>query len=237
MFAILSFYSFVHIEDLVQVQSKLLYWSKRKNVQGTVILASEGFNGSLSGQEESLRFILAELSTMTGASDVNVKVNYWHLPAYDRLKIKIKKEIIALGISDLDVNGLKGEYIPPAQWDEFIADEEVAVIDVRNDYEVAVGSFEGAINPQTETFKQFVDWAKNNQEQLQNKKIAMFCTGGIRCEKSTALLRSLGHKQVYHLHGGILGYLAETGNTSGKWHGDCFVFDERRQVDDQLQAM
>lgn len=232
--AILSAYSFVNIEEPSSLIPKLLFVGKRKYVKGTILLSKEGFNGSFSGSYKSVNLLLEELKKLTDAKDVNVKINYSEIHPFQKLKIKLKKEIVAMNIDNLNVNSFKGEYIETQDWDEFITQKDVIVIDTRNDYEVEVGTFKSAINPHTETFKQFPTWVPENQELLKGKKIAMFCTGGIRCEKSTSLLKHMGYKTVYHLKGGILQYLEDTQNKNNLWQGECFVFDDRRAVADDL---
>jgi len=228
--AVVSFYSFIKIEDVNFLLPKILLIGKKRKVRGTVILASEGFNGSISGIKEDLDFLVKEIIKLTSALDVNIKINYCELHPFQKLKVKIKKEIVAMAIGDIDVESLKGEYIEPKDWDNFINQDDVVIVDTRNDYEVSVGTFVGAINPMTQTFKQLPNWVECNRDLLTGKKIAMYCTGGIRCEKSTALLKQLGFSSVYHLKGGILQYLEDTGNSSNLWHGECFVFDDRRAV-------
>lgn len=232
--AVISFYSFVNIEEPEMLIPKLLLVGKKKSVRGTILVATEGFNGSLSADEESCMLLIEEITQLTNATDVNIKVNYCDIHPFHKLKVKLKKEIVALKYGDLDVSNLKGEYVAPKDWDEFISREDVILVDTRNDYEVEVGTFEGAINPLTEAFRELPQWAIDNKNLFEGKKIAMCCTGGIRCEKSTALMKSLGHKDVYHLQGGILQYLEDTNNAKGKWRGDCFVFDDRRAVNDEL---
>lgn len=232
--AILSAYSFVNIEEPESLIPKLLFVGKRKYVKGTILLSKEGFNGSFSGSYESVNLLLEELKKLTDAKDVNVKINYSEIHPFQKLKIKLKKEIVAMNVANLDVNSFKGEYIETKDWDKFVTKQDVIVIDTRNDYEVEVGTFKSAINPHTETFKQFPSWVQENQELLRGKKIAMFCTGGIRCEKSTSLLKYMGYKDVYHLKGGILQYLEDTQNKNNLWEGECFVFDDRRAVSDDL---
>lgn len=232
--AILSAYSFINIEEPASLIPKLLFIGKRKYVKGTILLSKEGFNGSFSGSDESVNLVLEELKKLTGAEDINIKINYSDIHPFQKLKVRLKKEIVAMNIDDLNVNLFKGEYIEPKDWDEFITKQDVIVIDTRNDYEVEVGTFKAAINPNTKTFKQFPAWVQQNQESLKGKKIAMFCTGGIRCEKSTSLLKAIGYKDVYHLKGGILQYLEDTQNKNNLWQGECFVFDDRRAVADDL---
>lgn len=232
--AVISFYSFINIEDPEILIPRMLYISKKKSVRGTIIVSYEGFNGSLSGNEQDVNLVLSELYSLTMATDINEKTNYCEIQPFSKIKVKFKDEIVALKTGSLDVNNLKGEYINSEDWDDFISKEDVVLIDTRNDYEVQVGTFEGAINPETETFREFPEWVEKNKALLDNKKIAMYCTGGIRCEKSTAYLKKMGYNDVYHLKGGILQYLDDTENMSGKWQGSCFVFDDRGAVSENL---
>ena len=232
--AVLSFYSFVNIENIDILQPKILLAAKRKYIYGTVIFAKEGFNGSISGQEKNLHWLISEIRKLTGARDISVKVNYCSKQPFSKIKVKLKKEIVALKSGELDVENLKGEYIDSKDWNDFIKRNDVITIDTRNDYEVKVGTFEGAIDPKTSSFSEFPQWTENNMHLFKGKKVAMFCTGGIRCEKSTALLKDMGVKEVYHLNGGILQYLEDTKNKSGVWKGECFVFDDRGAVSSDL---
>lgn len=232
--AIVSFYSFVPIEDIETLMPKILLVGKKKSLKGTVLVASEGVNGSISGSEENTKYFIQELIKMTESKDMSVKFNYANIHPFQKFKVKLKKEIVALGVGDIDVNNMKGDYIKPKDWDEFIKRDDVVLVDTRNDYEVEIGTFEGAINPKTETFKEFPQWVEENKEIFEGKKIAMCCTGGIRCEKSTAFMKMLGYKDVYHLEGGILQYIEDKKESDGTWKGDCFVFDDRRAVDNAL---
>lgn len=232
--AVINFYSFVNIPEPDILMPKLLLIAKKKAIRGTILLAKEGFNGGISASKENADLLLEYITKITGAESVNVKVNYAPTHPFSKFKIKLKKEIVAMGVEDLDVNNYKGEYIEPKDWDEFINRENVVLVDTRNDYEVLEGTFEKAVDPMTETFRQFPNWVEAHKEDLKGKVIAMFCTGGIRCEKSTAYLKTLGFNEVYHLKGGILQYLEDTKNKNAKWQGDCFVFDDRRGVDDNL---
>lgn len=229
-----SFYSFVRINDTLDAQAKVLKMCNDAGLLGTILIAPEGFNGYLSGDESVIRKVVNDIVNFTGATEYMFKVNYVDEHPFSKMKVRLKKEIVAMGAGDIDVNGLKGEYINSEDWDEFIARDDVIVIDTRNHYEVVVGTFEHSIDPMTRTFKEFPDWVKNNMELFEGKKIAMCCTGGVRCEKSTAYMRTLGFNEVYHLKGGILQYFADTKNSGGKWKGDCFVFDDRFAVDDAL---
>jgi UPF0176 protein len=232
--AVVSFYSFVNIPDIEILMPKLILIAKKKSLRGTILLAKEGFNGSISGEKEYADMLISELSSLTKAEDVSSKTNYCDQHPFHKFKVKFKKEIVALGAGEIDVQSMKGEYIEPQDWDEFISRDDVILVDTRNDYEVEIGTFEGAINPFTYTFKEFPEWASKNKNLLEGKKIAMCCTGGIRCEKSTAYMKMLGYNEVYHLKGGILQYIEDTKNPNGKWKGECFVFDDRRAVDGEL---
>jgi UPF0176 protein len=232
--AVVSFYSFVNINELELLLPKILLIAKKKYVKGTVLIAAEGFNGSICGDKDAAQMVIDDIIKHTGATDVNIKVNYCDFSPFSRIKVKLKPEIVAMRSGKLDVQELKGEYIETHDWDKFINREDVIVVDTRNDYEVGVGTFKGAINPKTETFGEFPKWAKDNRNLFTGKKIAMCCTGGIRCEKSTAYMKTLGYEEVYHLKGGILQYLEDTKNTNSMWQGECFVFDDRGAVSEDL---
>lgn len=232
--SVLSFYSFTNIEDLESLLPKILYIGKRRMIRGTILIAKEGFNGSISGKEESVNFLVDEIKNLTLAKEINRKTNYCDKHPFQKLKVKIKQEIIAMAVGELDIENQKGEYIEPKDWDNFISQKDVVVVDTRNDYEITVGTFKNSIDPNTETFKQFPQWVENNKQLLAGKKVAMFCTGGVRCEKSTAYLKQVGFKDVYHLKGGILQYLEDTNNKNHLWQGECFVFDDRRAVTTDL---
>lgn len=235
MIAVLSFYSFTNIENPEILQPQILLVAKKKYIYGTILISSEGFNGSISGKEENLNVLIDEIKKLTNPKDINIKVNYCKSQPFSRIKVKLKKEIVALKYSDsLNIEEQKGEYIETDDWDDFISRDDVITIDTRNDYEVKIGTFKNSVNPNTETFRQLPDWTKKNMDKFKDKKVAMFCTGGIRCEKSTALLNDLGVDQVYHLRGGILQYLEDTKNKNGLWKGECFVFDDRGAVSSDL---
>ncbi|MCP5369911.1 MAG: rhodanese domain-containing protein [Rickettsiaceae bacterium] len=233
--AVLSFYSFVSIKDVNMLLPKILYIAKKKYIRGTVLIAHEGFNGTISGSLENVQLLLKEIEKLTNAKDINAKINYCKIQPFSKIKVKIKNEIVALKYKDnFDVENLKGQYIETHDWDDFICQKDVITIDTRNDYEIKIGTFKNSINPQTETFKQLPEWTDANIDHLKGKKVAMFCTGGIRCEKSTALLKDKGIKEVYHLKGGILQYLEDTKNKNKMWQGECFVFDDRGAVAEDL---
>ncbi len=232
--AVLSFYSFTNITEPEFLIPKILYTAKTKYIRGTIILAKEGVNGSISGDEQNLHLLLEEIKKHSNATNINVKVNYCNEHPFSKIKVKLKDEIVAMKAGNIDAANNAGIYIDPKNWDEFISRNDVVLIDTRNKYEIIAGTFKGAIDPQTETFREFPNWVQKNKVVFQNKKIAMCCTGGIRCEKSTAYMKELGFTEVYHLKGGILQYLEDTKNTNNKWQGKCFVFDDRGAVSNDL---
>ena len=234
--AILGFYSFINIKSPEILLPQILLISKRKYIKGNIILAKEGFNGTISGSKDNVKLVLEHIIKITSATNTNIKINYNLNHPFPKLKVKIKHQIVAISKGEHALTEQRGEYIEPKNWDNFVSQPDVVVVDTRNDYEIEVGSFKGAVNPYTKNFKQFPEWAKQNTDMFKNKKIAMFCTGGIRCEKSTALMKMLGHDKVYHLRGGVLQYLEDTKNVNKLWQGRCFVFDERFAVDDMLNA-
>ena len=234
---IASFYSFTETRNIEIIMSSLLYVAKKKYIKGTIIISEEGFNGSLSGKRENIEYLINILLSETKAKEIVLKINECQEDPFTRIKIKHKQEIIALKSGKIDVTKNKGEYIESHAWDEFITRPDVFLIDNRNDYEVKMGSFKGAINPETDVFRSFPQWIKKNTKKMSGKKIALFCTGGVRCEKSTAYLKEQGYDEVYHLKGGILQYLDDTGNNIKMLYGSCFVFDNRIAVCDDLKTV
>jgi UPF0176 protein len=235
--SVINFYSFVEIKEPEFLIPKILLIAMKKRLKGTILLAHEGFNGGISGNKDDIELLIDKLTEYTGAQAIVNKVNYSKSHVFGKLRVKFKKEIVSMGVEDLDVNGLKGDYIEPEDWDKFITRDDVILVDTRNDYEIEIGTFKNSVNPNTYSFKQFPDWVEKNHEVLKDKKIAMCCTGGVRCEKSTAYLRKLGYEEVYHLKGGILQYLEDTGNPNKLWKGECFVFDDRASVDQDLKPI
>lgn len=236
--SVAAFYRFVAIDDCVSLQKNLLNLCKELGIKGTILLGYEGINSTIAGEHDSIEKFFAQLRLDKRFADISYKLSETNTPPFMRLKVKIKKEIVTLGVGHVPVLEEAGTYIPTSEWAEFIKRPDVVTIDTRNDYEVALGSFVGAIDPKTRTFREFPEWAKNWMQDKNPKelKVAMFCTGGIRCEKSTAFMRHLGFENVYHLQGGILQYLEDTQNRDHAWQGECFVFDERVAVDDHLKA-
>ena len=235
MFTICTLYKFSRLDDFEKMQQPLRDFMESLHVRGTLLLAREGINGTISGSDSAINNILDYLIADKRLSDLEYKFSYSETVPFKRLKVKLKKEIVTLGIADIDPTYSVGTYIKAQDWNELISDPEVVLIDTRNNYEFEIGSFKGAINPNTETFRQFPSYIANNLEQYRNKKIAMFCTGGIRCEKSTAYLKAEGFENVYHLQGGILKYLEEVEEEESLWEGECFVFDDRVAVKHNLE--
>ena len=201
---------------------------------GTLILAGEGINGTVAGDADAVAALVAHIRALPGCADVDVKYSWADAAPFARMKVKVKAEIVTLGVGDLDPASQAGTHLDPVEWNALIADPDTVVIDTRNAYEVAVGTFAGAIDPETRSFREFPEWfdafAADLKAQGRAPKIAMFCTGGIRCEKSTALVKARGFDDVYHLKGGILRYLEEMPEAKSRWQGDCYVFDERVAV-------
>lgn len=225
-----AFYKFVSLPDYVELRAPLLTLCQEQEIRGTILLAQEGINGTITGSRPAIANILDYLRNDSRFADLNVKESETESRMFDRLKVKLKKEIVTLGIPEVDPTQQVGTYVKPKEWNAVISDPETIVIDVRNRFEVSVGSFEGAIDPETASFRQFPDYVRSQLDPTQHQKVAMFCTGGIRCEKASAYLLSQGFKQVYHLEGGILKYLEEVPSEESLWRGECFVFDQRVAV-------
>lgn len=235
MVVITTFYHFINLPNYESIKPVLLDFCKSQELKGTILLAREGINSTISGSREAIDNLYQYLKNEIGIKNLVYKESIHSLQPFRKMKVNLKKEIVALGIEDLDTENLKGDYIKPTEWDDFISRDDVILIDTRNKYETLLGSFEKAIDPQTRTFRQFPRWVQDNMSDLdKDQKIAMFCTGGVRCEKSTAYMKSLGFKNVYHLEGGILKYFEDT--EAKKWHGSCFVFDERTALNKNLQT-
>ncbi len=230
MWIVAALYHFTRFEDPESFQAPLRALAEDKGVRGTLLLAREGVNGTLAGSREGLDAVLAHIRTLPGCEDLEWKESTAKEAPFNRLKVRIKKEIVTMGQPDVDPRAAVGRYVEPAEWNALISAPDVAVIDTRNDYEVAIGSFEGAEDPKTTAFGEFPDWWAGQSDRLAGKRVAMFCTGGIRCEKATSWLVSQGVEEVYHLKGGILKYLEEVPEKDSLWRGDCFVFDRRVSV-------
>jgi UPF0176 protein len=234
-----ALYKFVDLPDYQALREPLLACCEAHQVKGTLLLASEGINGTIAGPEAGVRAVLAHLRADPRLAPLQHKESWSVKAPFLRMKVRLKKEIVTLRVPELDPNKTVGQYVKPQDWNALLADPDVVLIDTRNDYEVVIGSFRGAINPDIKTFTELPDWL-DAQPQLQGgpgkkTKVAMFCTGGIRCEKSTALMKMRGYDEVYHLDGGILKYLEEIPPEQSRWEGECFVFDERVSVGHGLQ--
>ena len=229
-----ALYKFVRLDDFEQLREPLLALMLVQNVRGTLLLANEGINGTIAGPRAGIDAVLGWLREDPRLADLEHKESFHDEHPFLRTKVKLKKEIVTMGVEGIDPNRTVGTYLSPEEWNAVISDPETILIDTRNDYEVEVGTFKGAINPETRTFREFPDYVKDTLDPAKHKKVAMFCTGGIRCEKSTAYLKEQGFDEVYHLKGGILKYLEEMPREDSLWEGECFVFDERVTVDHDL---
>lgn len=230
-----ALYRFVRLENYEALREPLLALMEQFDVRGTLLLANEGVNGTIAGSREGIDAVVAWLRSDERLAPLDTKESLHDELPFKRSKVKLKKEIVTLGVEGIDPNRVVGTYVEPKDWNALISDPDVVLIDTRNQYEVDVGTFKGAVSPVTETFRQFPDYVKEHLDPQKNKKVAMFCTGGIRCEKSTAFLKEQGFDEVYHLKGGILKYLEEVPENETLWQGECFVFDDRVTVDHKLQ--
>ncbi|WP_372742267.1 rhodanese-related sulfurtransferase [Neptunomonas sp.] len=230
-----ALYKFVALDDYQELRAPLYDVMKSNAVRGTLLLAREGINGTVSGTREAIDALLAWLKSDARLADIDHKESVHERQPFKRTKVKLKKEIVTLGVEGIDPKRVVGTYVEPKDWNALISDPDVVLVDTRNDYEVQVGTFQHAVNPQTESFREFPEYVKQHMNPAKQKKVAMFCTGGIRCEKSTAYLKEQGFDEVYHLKGGILKYLEEVPQEASLWEGECFVFDDRVTVNHQLE--
>ena len=225
-----AFHKFTPLDDAVAMRAPVLQICRAEGIVGTILLAREGINGTIAGSGQGIANVLAYLHADPRIGNFPHKESRADTRPFQRMKVRLKKEIVTMGVEDIDPNDIVGTYVEADQWNALICDPDVVVVDTRNDYEVAIGTFEGATNPNIHTFREFPNWAGKNGLLEGQKKVAMFCTGGIRCEKATAYLRQQGVDQVYHLNGGILKYLETVPEDESLWHGECFVFDNRVSV-------
>lgn len=234
-FVVAALYKFVALHDYEEIQPKLLAECLRLNIKGTLLLAREGINGTIAGSREGIDNILAYLRSDSRFADLEHKESIASSEPFLRMKVKLKKEIVTMGVPETDPTMVVGEYLSPEEWNKVISDPEVVVIDTRNDYEVDIGTFRNAVDPRTKTFREFPAYVKENLDPKKNKRVAMFCTGGIRCEKASSYMLNEGYEKVYHLKGGILKYLEEVPKEESLWDGECFVFDQRVSVKHGLE--
>mgnify|MGYP002777013342 CR=1 FL=1 len=232
---VVTFYKFVSLPDFAEKREPLLSYCLSEGVKGTILLAEEGINGTIAAASQAIiDSIFAFLSADPRLIGLEYKLSHAQTPPFERMKVKLKREIVTIGLPEVNPSQQVGTYINPQDWNAIISDPEVVVIDTRNDYEVKIGTFQRAQNPQTRSFRQFPEYVRQNLNPDTHKKVAMFCTGGIRCEKASAFMLSQGFEAVYHLKGGILKYLEEVPAAESLWQGECFVFDERVAVQQGL---
>lgn len=229
-----AFYKFADLPDFAQYQGQLQDVAGQNQVSGTILLAHEGVNGTIAGPRDGIDRVIATIKTLPGCETLEWKESFTDKNPFHRLKVRLKKEIVTMGVQNIEPHKSYEQYVEPSDWNSVISDPETLVIDTRNDYEVSIGTFKGAINPETNSFRDFPAWFRKFREKNDIKKVAMFCTGGIRCEKSTAFLRSEGVDNVVHLKGGILKYLETVPEDNSLWDGECFVFDQRVSVGHDL---
>lgn len=234
-YIVCALYKFVTLENYEAMRQPLLDAMLENHIKGTLLLAAEGINGTISGPREGIDNLLAYLNADVRINPVSSKESLHDDAPFYRTKVKLKKEIVTLGVEGIDPLKTVGTYVKPQEWNALISDPDVTVIDTRNDYEIEIGTFKHAIDPKTQTFREFPEYVKEHLDPSKNKKVAMFCTGGIRCEKSTAYLKEQGFDEVYHLEGGILQYLEDVPKEESLWEGDCFVFDNRVAVNHDLE--
>jgi len=225
-----ALYKFAKLTDYQTMRDGLLDFCISQDVRGTLLLAEEGINGTVAGERHAIDALLARLHADPRLADLEHKESYTDAMPFVRMKVKLKKEIVTLGVAGIDPNHIVGTYVAPEDWNELISDPEVVLIDTRNDYECEIGTFRGAVDPKTHAFREFPAFVDKHFDPAKHKKVAMFCTGGIRCEKASALMMERGFEQVYHLQGGILKYLEKIPSEQSLWQGECFVFDQRVSV-------
>jgi len=230
MLFVVALYQFTRFPDPADLRQGLLEVCEANGVKGSLLLAPEGINGTIAGLRDGVDAVLASIRALPGCAGLVWKESSAGSMPFGRMKVRLKREIVTMGQPDVDPLARVGNYVSPADWNALIADPDTVVIDTRNDYEVAIGTFRGAVDPGTRAFGEFPDWWQANRERFAGKRVAMFCTGGIRCEKSTNYLLGQGLNEVYHLKGGILKYLEEVPEEESLWLGECFVFDDRVSV-------
>ena len=233
-----ALYKFVEIDDLLSLQSNLYEICEKNNIMGTILIANEGINGTISGKNNEINQTISLLKSDKRFANIEIKYSSTDKQPFHRMKVRLKKEIVTIGLPEINPNKKVGTYVKPDDWNDLISDPDVVVIDTRNKYETKIGSFHNALDPETSSFREFPDWVKKfkSSKENANKKIAMFCTGGIRCEKASSLMKEEGFEDVYHLQGGILKYLETIDKENSLWNGECFVFDQRVCLTDELEV-
>jgi len=233
-YVIAALYRFCTLERIESIKPELLQYCLDRNIKGTLLIAHEGINGTISGLDADIKDTLSYIEKNITLGPIEWKSSYHSHHPFPRMKVKLKKEIVTMGRCDIDPNQMVGTYIEPTDWNHVISDPDTLVIDTRNEYEYMIGTFKHAVNPSTETFREFPDYVASI-DRSQYKRVAMFCTGGIRCEKASSYMMTEGFKEVLHLKGGILAYLEQVRPQESLWQGECFVFDDRVSVNHQLQ--
>lgn len=233
-YVVTALYKFVTLENFEQLRAPLLQVMEDNEVRGTLLLALEGINGTIAGTEQGISNVLKWLKSDDRLANISHKESFTDNAPFKRSKVKLKKEIVTMGVEGIDPLQVVGTYVKPKDWNALISDPDVILVDTRNDYEIEIGTFQNALDPKTKTFREFPQYVADNLDPKKHKKVAMYCTGGIRCEKSTAYMKEQGFEEVYHLEGGILKYLEEVPQAQTMWQGECFVFDDRVAVDHQL---
>jgi UPF0176 protein len=233
---VVAFYKFVTLPDYAELRAPLLESARQHSVKGTILLAEEGINSTLSGPSPGIEAVLAFLRQDSRLADLVVKYSAADTATFDRLKVRLKREIVTLGQPQVDPTRKVGTYVAPTDWNKLIEDPDVLLIDTRNAYEVGIGTFKGAVNPNTRSFSEFPAYVEDHLQTARKRKVAMFCTGGIRCEKASSYLLSQGFEEVYHLEGGILKYLETVPADASLWQGECYVFDQRVSLGHGLSA-
>ncbi|KTD49246.1 rhodanese-related sulfurtransferase [Legionella quateirensis] len=234
---IASFYKFVPLIDFETMREPILAKMREIGLKGTIILAHEGINGGFAGNREQMDIFYQYMHSDARFADLNFKETFDNENPFDKAKVKLRKEIVTMGVQNVDPDVNAGTYLDPQQWHELIQDPEVILLDTRNDYEFELGAFKNAINPDIENFREFPEYVERHLSDKKDKKIAMYCTGGIRCEKTTAFMKEQGFQHVYQLHDGILNYIEKIPETDSLWEGKCFVFDDRVAVDQKLERV
>ena len=234
-YRVAALYKFRSLSDYVQLREPLQNMCDLVGVKGTLLLANEGLNGTIAGKTDAISDIINFLRADPRLADVDVKFSSAEDMPFYRMKVRLKREIVTMGVDGVDPNKTVGTYVDPSDWNALISDPDTILIDTRNDYEVGIGTFKGAVNPNTKTFREFPDWVEANRDAIDKPKVAMFCTGGIRCEKASSFMLENGFDDVYHLKGGILKYLETQARDQSLWEGDCFVFDQRVAVSHGLE--
>ena len=234
-YSVTAFYHLTRLADYEQLKAPLQNMCELLGIKGTLLLAYEGINGTIAGTDNAINQLLDFLKADPRLAALEHKESRAEKMPFYRMKTRLKREIVTMGVEGIDPNNVVGTYVDPKDWNELISDPDVVLIDTRNDYEVEIGTFKGALNPDTQTFREFPQWVEDNRDKLKKPKVAMFCTGGIRCEKASSFMKLNGFDDVYHLKGGILKYLETQPESESLWDGDCFVFDQRVAVKHGLE--